>query len=246
MEIILGGKTLLYHKILIVEDDIFISNMVREGLTVEGFEVSVAFTGEEALEKLNKQTYDVILLDLMLPKIDGMECLKIIRSKSMVPVLIMSAKGEDVDKAIGLGLGADDYISKPFSMIELIARIKAIIRRETHYIKSRELELRDETKTNVFSIGDLTVDMKNFSVIKRDKKINLTAKEFNILKVFISNPSRVFTKNQLYQLVWQDDYHGDENVINVHIRRLREKIEDDPSKPVYIKTLWGIGYKLGD
>jgi len=236
----------LYHKILIVEDDVYISNMVHERLTIEGYEVTAAFNGEEALKKLNEQTFDVIILDLMLPKMDGMECLKIIRSKSMVPVLIMSAKGEDVDKAIGLGFGADDYISKPFSMIELIARVKAIIRRETHHSNSKESELEDETKTNIFSIGDLTVDIKNFSVKKQDKEINLTAKEFNILKIFITNPNRVFTKTQLYQAVWQDDYHGDENVINVHIRRLREKIEDDPSQPMYIKTLWGIGYKLGD
>lgn len=128
------------HKILIVEDDKYISDMVNESLTKEGFEVTAVFNGEEALEILSIQAYDVILLDLMLPKIDGMECLKIIRSKSMVPVLIMSAKDEDVDKALGLGFGADDYISKPFSMLELLARIKAIIRRETHYMRSRALE----------------------------------------------------------------------------------------------------------
>ncbi|MCP6680860.1 response regulator transcription factor [Bacillus nakamurai] len=215
--------------------------MVSESLTKEGFEVTAAFDGEEALEILNTQKFEVILLDLMLPKIDGMECLRMIRSKSMVPVLIMSAKDEDVDKALGLGLGADDYISKPFSMLEVIARIKATIRREKHYKGS--LPAKEE---KIINIGDLSVDLNGFSVKKFNEKINLTAKEFNILKLFISNPSQVYTKSQLYKSVWEDEYHGDENVINVHIRRLREKIEDDPSHPTYIKTLWGIGYKLGD
>ncbi|KXZ16993.1 response regulator transcription factor [Bacillus nakamurai] len=232
------------HRILIVEDDQFISDMVNESLTKEGFEVTAAFDGEEALEILNTQTFEVILLDLMLPKIDGMECLRMIRSKSMVPVLIMSAKDEDVDKALGLGLGADDYISKPFSMLEVLARIKATIRRERHYKGSQSPE--EEKERKIVKIGDLSVDLDGFSVKKIDKKINLTAKEFNILKLFISNPSQVYTKSQLYKAVWEDNYHGDENVINVHIRRLREKIEDDPSHPTYIKTLWGIGYKLGD
>lgn len=235
---------MLSHKILIVEDDPFISEMVKEGLVKEGYEVTAVFDGEEALEILNVQTYDVILLDLMLPKVDGMECLKIIRSKSMVPVLIMSARDEDVDKALGLGFGADDYIAKPFSMIELLARIKAIIRRELHYMHSSQL--KKESQSKVIKIGDISIDMDSFSVKKLDKDISLTAKEFNILKVFISNPTHVYTKSQLYKAVWEDEYHGDENVINVHIRRLREKIEDNPSHPTYIKTLWGIGYKLGD
>ncbi|MFP7176739.1 winged helix-turn-helix domain-containing protein [Priestia filamentosa] len=235
------------HRILIVEDDQFISDMVNENLTKEGFEVTAAFDGEEALEILNTQTFDVILLDLMLPKIDGMECLRMIRSKSMVPVLIMSAKDEDVDKALGLGLGADDYIAKPFSMLEVVARIKATIRRERHYKSSQAPKAgKDERKNKIVRIGDLSINIEGFTVKKLDKKINLTAKEFNILKLLVSNPSQVYTKSQLYRAVWEDDYHGDENVINVHIRRLREKIEDNPSHPNYITTLWGIGYKLGD
>ncbi|MDO3662772.1 MULTISPECIES: response regulator transcription factor [Bacillus] len=234
------------HRILIIEDDQYISDMVNVSLVKEGFEVTAAVDGEEALEILKTQTFDVILLDLMLPKIDGMECLRIIRSISMVPVLIMSAKDEDVDKALGLGLGADDYISKPFSMLEVLARIKATIRRERHYMSSQVPREDKGRKNKVVKIGDLSIDIDGFSVKKLDKKINLTAKEFNILKLFISHPSQVYTKSQLYKAVWQDDYYGDENVINVHIRRLREKIEDDPSHPTYIKTLWGIGYKLGD
>ncbi|MFD1412523.1 response regulator transcription factor [Oceanobacillus jeddahense] len=236
----------MHHKILVVEDDSFISNMIDEGLTKEGFTVTAAFDGEEALEKLSQHSYDVILLDWMLPKIDGIECLKAIRSKSMVPILMLSAKGEDVDKALGLGFGADDYISKPFSMLELIARIKAMLRREQHYMDTSAPKEVEKNKNDIVALGELRIDMDNFSVKKRGNELNLTAKEFNILKVFITHPSRVYTKAQLYQAIWHDAYQGDENVINVHMRRLREKIEDDPSQPVYIKTLWGIGYKLGE
>lgn len=227
------------HKILLVEDDNAISEMVQGQFAKEGFKVTPAYDGEEALQVFAQDAFDLILLDLMLPKLDGMELLKIIREKSMIPVLIMSAKDGDLDKALGLGFGADDYIAKPFSMIELTARVKAAIRRATHYSRA-------EQKQTVLSIGELTLDLENFSAQKRGQEIKLTAKEFQILKLFISHPSRVYTKAQIYSLVWEDDYYGDENVINVHMRRLREKIEDDPSKPQYIKTLWGIGYKLGE
>lgn len=177
----------------------------------------------------------------MLPKLSGMEIMGIIRDKSLVPILIMSAKDSDVDKAVGLGLGADDYISKPFSMIELTARVKALIRRVAHYSNV------DNAKgSTMIHINDLTIDLNNFSVYKKDRDVKLTSKEFDILKLFITNRNRVFTKAQIYNLIWGDDYYGEENVINVHMRRLREKIEDNPSAPLYIKTLWGIGYKLGE
>lgn len=231
----------MQNKILLVEDDIAISEMVKSYLTKEGFEVTTAFDGEEGVTSFLKDDFDLILLDLMMPKIDGMEFMKIIREKSLIPILIMSAKDSDVDKAIGLGFGADDYISKPFSMIELSARIKASIRRATKYSKTDK-----KHEENIISIGDLKVDLYNFSVIKNGENIKLTSKEFDILKLFITNPNRVFTKAQIYNLIWNDDYFGDDNVINVHMRRLREKIEDNPSTPKYIKTLWGIGYKLGD
>jgi two-component system, OmpR family, response regulator VicR len=229
----------LQHKILLVEDDTAISDMVKSQFTREGFEITTAYDGEQALQSFANDTFDLILLDLMLPKLDGMEFLKIIREKSMIPILIMSAKDGDLDKALGLGFGADDYIAKPFSMIELVARVKAAIRRATYYS-------RPEQETKILSVGDLTLDLDNFSAQKRGSEIKLTAKEFQILKLFISHPNRVYTKAQIYSLVWEDDYYGDENVINVHMRRLREKIEDDPSSPQYIKTLWGIGYKLGE
>lgn len=229
-------------KILIVEDDKSINKMVSESLTKEGYAVTSVFDGEEALKVLdNEKDFDLILLDLMLPKIEGIECLRVIRLDSLVPILIMSAKDEDVDKAIGLGIGADDYISKPFSMIELVARIKALIRRITHYKK----EILNKAN-NIFEVGDLVVDVESYSVKKNGDYLKLTATEFSILRLFVTKPNHVYTKSQLYNLVWQDNYVQDMNVINVHIRRLREKVEDDPSNPKYIKTLWGIGYRLGE
>lgn len=231
----------MQNKILLIEDDISISEMVKDYLIKEGFIVITAFDGEEGIQYFLKDSYDLILLDLMLPKLDGMEFMKIIREKSSVPILIMSAKDSDVDKAVGLGFGADDYISKPFSMIELLARIKALIRRATQYSSADKIEDK-----NTIEFDNLKVDLSTFCVTKNDQDIKLTSKEFEILKLFISNPNRVFTKAQIYNHIWKDDYYGDENVINVHISRLREKIEDNPSDPKYIKTLWGIGYKLGD
>lgn len=230
------------NSILIVEDDHAINKMVGDSLSKEGYEVTSAFDGEEALKIIEGgKVFDLIILDLMLPKIDGMECLREIRMDSLVPILIMSAKGEDVDKALGLGFGADDYISKPFSMIELIARIKALIRRTTHYTSNHSQKMN-----RIMKVGDLEVDFDRYSVRKQHKDLKLTATEFNLLKLFVTKPTHVYTKSQLYRLVWEEDYLQDMNVINVHIRRLREKIEDDPSTPKYIKTLWGIGYRLGE
>ncbi|AJA49883.1 DNA-binding response regulator [Clostridium pasteurianum DSM 525 = ATCC 6013] len=225
------------NKILIIEDDISISEMVKNYLKKEGFIATTACNGEDGIAVFLKDNFDLIVLDLMMPKLDGIETIKIIREKSSVPILIMSAKDSDVDKAIGLGFGADDYITKPFSMIEISARIKAAIRRSTKYSNNKQ-------EIQIIKIGNLTVDLNNFLVSKNGQTIQLTSKEFDILKLFIKNPNRVFTKAQIYNLIWEDDYFGDENVINVHMRRLREKIEDNPSKPQYIKTLWGIGYKL--
>ena len=229
----------MHNKILIVEDDIAISEMVRNYLIKDGFIVTTAFDGEEAIHKYFNSDFDLILLDLMMPKLDGIETMKIIREKSSIPILIMSAKDSDVDKAIGLGLGADDYIAKPFSMIEFSARIKSAIRRSTKYSNNES-----EEQLALIKVGKLSMDVSNFLVSKNNKAVALTSKEFDILKLFFQNPNRVFTKAQIYSFIWKDEYFGDENVINVHIRRLREKIEEDPSNPQYIKTLWGIGYKL--
>ncbi|ADY23688.1 response regulator transcription factor [Bacillus paranthracis] len=225
------------HHILLVEDDISIQEMVEKYLIKEGFQVTIASDGEEGVNTYLKGSFDLIILDIMMPKLDGLEVVRIIREKSAVPILMMSAKDTDVDKAVGLGLGADDYICKPFSMIELAARVKAGIRRSTKYSATEETE-------KMIQIGDLTIDPINFTVEKNGKSLKLTLKEFEILKLFVKNQNRVFTKAQIYTLVWNEEYYGDDNVINVHMRRLREKIESDPSNPEYIKTLWGIGYKL--
>ncbi|MGX4593285.1 response regulator transcription factor [Leuconostoc sp. JNUCC 76] len=225
-------------KILIVEDDHSVSELMSNYLEKEGYDLLHAFEGEEAIQKFKNKKFDLIILDIMIPKLDGLEVMKQIRESSSIPILIVSAKDTDVEKALGLELGADDYLSKPFSIIEFSARVKAALRR-VNYSK-------DENNVTVFHYMDLTVDTKNFSVWKPERKIQLTAKEFEILKLFLSHPNNVFTKSQIYQNVWHDDYYGDENVINVHIRRLREKIEETPSNPKYITTIWGIGYKLGE
>lgn len=230
------------NKILLVEDDIAVSDMLKDYLVNDGFEVKTAYDGQEAIEKFNCEKFDLLLLDLMIPKIDGMTVMKTIREKSLTPILIISAKDTDLDKALGLGFGADDYIAKPFSLVEVSARIKANIRRATKYMCTSV----EEKKNDVLNIRGLNINLLNFKVTKNGEYIKLTSREFAILKLFATNINRVFTKAQIYGFVWEDVYYGDENVINVHIRRLREKIEDDPSKPIYIKTLWGIGYKMED
>lgn len=226
-------------KILLVEDDANISEMVSDYLINEGFDVKVAFDGGEALQMFESDTFSLVLLDWMIPKLDGMGVMKRIREKSLTPIMIVSAKDSDGDKAMGLGFGADDYLTKPFSLVELSARIKANIRRATKYIVAEE-----KTSPQIIKVRELEIDLEKYEVRKNGQVIKLTSKEFEILKLFATNKNRVYTKAQLYQAVWQDEYYGDDNVINVHIRRLREKIEDDTSNPTYIKTLWGIGYKM--
>ncbi|MCR8643350.1 response regulator transcription factor [Paenibacillus sp. N1-5-1-14] len=230
------------HSIFIIEDDEAIVEMVENYLVKEGYAVTVARDGEEGLmvfEQTELQ-FDLIMVDLMMPKIDGMEVIRRIRMSSLVPILILSAKDGDIDKALGLGFGADDYIAKPFSMIELSARIKAMIRRATQYAK---VDSKPEPMQQMLMMGDLEIDLKSFAVFKKEEPIKLTSKEFEILRLFAAHPNRVYTKAQIYSQIWNDDYYGDENVINVHMSRLRDKIEDNPSEPRYIKTLWGIGYK---
>ncbi len=226
-------------RILVIEDDTSISEMIQSYLTQEGYHIVCAFDGEEALKKFKETPVDLIILDIMLPRLDGMEFLKKAREQSTLPVLIVSAKDTDVDKVLGLGFGADDYLAKPFSMIELGARVKAAIRRSHDYTQ------QPESNSSIVR-GDLELDMRIFSIRKQGVPIKLTAKEFEIIKLFFENPDRVFTKEQIYTFIWNEDYYGEENVINVHIRRLREKIEDDPSDPKILVTVWGIGYKLGE
>ncbi|REK71369.1 response regulator transcription factor [Paenibacillus paeoniae] len=233
--------------LLLIEDDFSISEMVVDYLSKEGYLVTTVNDGGDAMQAFDGGTYDLVLLDLMLPNVNGLDLLQRIRERSKVPILILSAKDGEVDKALGLRFGADDYIAKPFSLLELSARVSASIRRATQYVSMTEPILpAEEAEQALLVCGDLSMDPDNFTVTKRGEDVKLTAKEFQILKLFVQHPTRVYTKALLYQLVWNDDYYGDENVINVHMRRLREKIEDDPSHPCYIRTLWGIGYRLGE
>lgn len=227
-------------KILLVEDDIEISTMLKNFLITENFEVITALDGESACEKFFSDNFSLVLLDLMIPKMNGMEVMSKIREHNTVPIIIISAKDTDSDKTLGLGLGADDYITKPFSVTEVLARIKANIRRNTQYAMGTSME------QSVITQGVLSMNLNDYSVKKNEKEIELTAKEFEILKLLLQNPKKVYTKEQIYSLVWNDAYLGDENAVNVHISRLRTKIEDNPRDPQYIITVWGIGYKLGD
>ena len=227
-------------KILLIEDDTEISEMLKNFLMTENFEVVTAYDGESACEKFFADEYSIVLLDLMIPKKSGMEVMKTIRESSTVPIMIISAKDTDSDKTLGLGLGADDYVTKPFSVTEVLARIKANIRRNTQYAANTVVD------EDIITKGELVLNANDYSVLKNGEKIELTAKEFEILKLLMKNPKKVYTKEQMYSLVWNDAYMGDENAVNVHISRLRNKIEDNPREPKYVVTVWGIGYKLGD
>ena len=226
-------------RLLLVEDDREISRMLEGYLANENFDVVCAMDGEEALRRFDGG-FDLVLLDLMIPKIGGMEVLGHIRQKSNVPIIIVSAKDTDADKTLGLGLGADDYITKPFSVTEVLARIRAQIRRNTRYSSP------SEEKPEAIKAGELTLSLNNYTVTKKGVSLGLTAKEFEILRLLMENPKKVYTKEQIYSKVWNDAYLGDENAVNVHISRLRNKIEDEPGKPKYVVTVWGIGYKFGE
>ena len=225
-----------------VEDDREISEMLEEFLIQEAFEVVPAFDGLEECEKFEDGEFDLVLLDLMIPKMSGMDVMKTIREKSVVPILIVSAKDSLLDKSMGLELGADDYITKPFVMAEVLARIKANLRRTNQYAAGSS---RKQEEPAILSCGDIQLNPADFTVRKRGKKIDLTAKEFEILRLLMKNPKKVYTKEQIYSLVWEDAYLGDENAVNVHISRLRNKIEDDARNPEYIITVWGFGYRIG-
>lgn len=225
--------------ILIVEDDIEINNLITEAVAREGCKPVQAFDGKQALQRFDPELIKLVVLDIMLPYMDGMEVLRRIRECSTVHVIILSAKSEETDRIIGLGIGADDYMTKPFSVSELTARIKAHLRRSIYYD-------RDKQTHSIVKHGELNLDLDNYTVMKKGEAIPLTPKEFELLKLFFLNPGRVFTKAQIFNQVWDEDYLGDDNTVMVHIRRLRNKIEDNPDQPGYIQTVWGIGYKLGD
>lgn len=235
----------MHNKLLLIEDDVQIIEMLQNYLMKEGYVISTALDGIDGIHQFQQNRFDVVIVDVMMPRLDGIEVIKRVRDKSAVPIIIMSAKDSDIDKVTGLGFGADDYIVKPFSLVEISARIKAAIRRATTYSSSASTSEPDGSLSckKLLVFDKLTIDLNNFTAWKNDVDLRLTAKEFEILSLFAQNPNRVFTKAQLYEFIWRENYYNDENVINVHIRRLREKIEDQPSNPRYIKTLWGIGYR---
>lgn len=228
------------YRILLVEDDTEISDMLRNYLATENYEVICAFDGKDACDVFDKEAFDLVLLDLMIPKVSGMGVMEHIRRQSFVPIIILSAKDSESDKTLGLGLGADDYITKPFSVVEVLARIKAALRRTMHY------DSAPSESPAVLQAGDIVMNLADFTVMKRGETVDLTAKEFEILKLLMQNPKKVYTKEQIYAQVWNDAWLGDENAVNVHISRLRNKIEEDSRNPRYVLTVWGIGYKLGN
>jgi two-component system response regulator VicR len=223
-------------KILIIEDEKAISDIIKFNLVKEGFEAETAYDGQDGLDKAMAGTPDLILLDVMLPVMDGFEVCKRVRESSMVPILMLTAKEEEVDKVLGLELGADDYITKPFGMRELIARIRANIRRT-------EAQSQDnEDGENLEKIGNLIVDMNRYEVRKDGATLDLTLREFELLKYLAEREDRVFSREQLLEEVWGYEYYGDIRTVDVTIRRLREKLEDDSSEPKYIMTKRGVGY----
>lgn len=222
-------------KVLVVDDEKLIVKGIRFSLEQEGMEVDCAYDGEEALEYAKNKEYDIILLDLMLPKMNGLEVCQQIREFSDVPIMMLTAKGEDMDKILGLEYGADDYITKPFNILEVKARIKAIMRRT-------QKAAVQETKVRVVEAGGLRLDCESRRVFIQDREINLTAKEFDVLELLVFNPNKVYSRENLLNIVWGYEYPGDVRTVDVHIRRLREKIEVNPSEPKYVHTKWGVGY----
>lgn len=221
-------------KILVVDDEKLLVKGLKFNLEQEGYQVITAFDGEEAIRLAHDESIDIILLDLMLPKVDGFTVCRTIRDFSNVPIIMLTAKSEDVDKILGLEYGADDYITKPFNVREVEARIKAILRRITPEPKG------DNSKMMIS--GDITLDYNFRRAMVLDRIVELTGKEFDLLELFLKNPDKVYTRENLLDILWGIGYPSEERTIDVHMRRLREKIEDNPAEPKYLKTKWGVGY----
>lgn len=222
------------YKLLVVDDEPLLLKGLKYSLEQESYVIDTAMDGDEALTKALANNYDLIVLDLMLPKIDGLEVCRKIREESMVPIIILTAKEEDTSKILGLEYGADDYLTKPFNVLELKARIKAILRR----VHANDVHL----PTNIMKIDDFTINTLGRKVSHKDQEINLTAKEFDLLLLLASNPNKVYSREELLEIIWGYEYFGDLRTVDVHIRRLREKIEKKSSQPEYILTKWGVGY----
>lgn len=222
-------------KVLVVDDEKLIVKGIRFSLEQEGMEVDCAYDGEEAYHMAKEKKYDMILLDVMLPKMDGFEVCQAIREFSDVPIIMLTAKGEDMDKILGLDYGADDYITKPFNILEVKARIKAIMRRTFDGAKKNSSD-------SLIEKGDLKLDCDSRRLFILGKEINLTGREFELLELLVKNENRVYSREQLLEKVWGKDYPGDVRTVDVHVRRLREKVEQNPSEPKYVHTKWGVGY----
>ena len=222
-------------KVLVVDDEKLIVKGIRFSLLQDGMEVDCAYDGEEALNRAKANSYDMILLDVMLPKMDGFEVCQAIREFSDVPIVMLTAKGDDMDKILGLEYGADDYITKPFNILEVKARIKAIMRRTSP-------ERAPQVQSSVIEKGDIKLDCDSRRLFINDNEINLTAREFELLEILIKNENKVYSRESLLKIVWGEDYPGDVRTVDVHVRRLREKIEANPSEPKYVHTKWGVGY----
>ena len=222
-------------KVLVVDDEKLIVKGIRFSLEQDGMEVDCAYDGEEALKLATENTYDMVLLDIMLPKMDGFSVCQHIREFSTMPIVMLTAKGDDMDKILGLEYGADDYITKPFNILEVKARIKAIMRRTAASTPKKE-------DTKVLEIGDLRLDCESRRLFVLGKEVNLTAKEFDLLELLVNNPGKVYSRENLLNLVWGYEYPGDVRTVDVHVRRLREKVEGNPSEPKYVHTKWGVGY----
>lgn len=226
------------NRVLVVDDENAIAEIIKFNLEREGYEADIANDGEECLNIIDKKEYDLIILDVMMPKVDGFTALKEIRKKYKVPVIMLTAKEEEVDKILGLELGADDYVVKPFSMRELIARVKAILRR-------CDIEASVVENPEVIEAGDLVIDLNKYETTKNGKVIELTLREYELLKFLASNKDQVFSREELLEEVWDYDYYGDIRTVDVTVRRLREKIEDEGKEYKYIITKRGVGYYFG-
>ena len=229
------------QKILIVDDEKEIRDLIEIYLKSEGYETLKAADGEEALNILNREDPDLIILDIMMPKMNGIDaCLKI-REERQMPIIMLSAKSEDVDKILGLNMGADDYLTKPFNPLELVARVKSQLRR-FYKLNPRAIKKEDDGKT--INIEDMVINLDTHEIFIGDKEIKLTPTEFNILVLLAKNKGKVFSIANIYESVWNQEFLESDNTVMVHIRKIREKIEENPRKPKFIKTVWGVGYKI--
>ena len=225
-------------RILVVDDEKLIVKGIKFSLEQEGWVVDTAYDGEEALNSVKNNKYDVMILDVMLPKYDGLQVCQLVREFSNLPIIMLTAKGEDMDKIMGLEYGADDYVTKAFNILELKARIKAILRRAKPVDKS--------VQKKTIEVGELRLELSSRRVFIKNREMNLTAKEFDMLELFATHPGKVYSREQLLSTIWGKEYPGDVRTVDVHVRRLREKIEPNPGQPEYIYTKWGVGYYFKD